>query len=282
MLTMDTGDGFTFTLRPRWGHGLAAHPQLAGVLERGRSDYEKLLDEIDLHQDVLRAIPQEGDPADPLSPRWNNIWFTALDAAVLVALLRSRKPKNYLEIGSGNSTMFASQAIRSASLPTIISSIDPRPRAEIDALCHRKIRAPLEDCAVAVFDDLNAGDILFLDSSHRVFMNSDVTVFFLEILPRLKPGILIHVHDIFLPADYPEDWNQSLFAEQYLLAAMLLCGAPPFRVVFPSYFICTDQGLSVRARALLEARGSAKALPFAYPNAGKTLSSSFWIETARL
>src|SRR5262249_14496937 len=134
MVTMDTGDGFTFTLRPRWGHGLATHPQLAANLARGRSHYETLLDEIDRHQDVLRAIPHEGDPADPLAPRWNNIWFTALDAAMLVTLLCSRKPKNYLEIGSGNSTMFASRAIRSAGLSTIISSIDPRPRAEIDAL----------------------------------------------------------------------------------------------------------------------------------------------------
>jgi predicted O-methyltransferase YrrM len=277
MLTMDTGDGFTFTLRPRWGHGLATHPQLAAVIERGRSDYAALLEEIDRHQDVLRAIPY--DAADPLVPRWNNFWFTSLDAAVLVALLRSRQPKNYLEIGSGNSTMFASRAIKSASLPTIISSIDPRPRAEVDALCQRKIRAPLEDCAVAVFDELNAGDVLFLDSSHRVFMNSDVTVFFLEILPRLKPGILIHVHDIFLPADYPPDWNQSLFAEQYLLAAMLLCGTPPFRVVFPSHFICNDKDLGARARALLEPRGASRAIPFNYPNAAKTLPSSFWIET---
>jgi predicted O-methyltransferase YrrM len=279
MLTMDTGDGFTFTLRPRWGHGLATHPQLAAVLERGRSDYAGLLEEIDRHQGVLRAIPY--DAADPLVPRWNNFWFTSLDAAVLVALLRSRKPKNYLEIGSGNSTMFASHAIKSAALPTVISSIDPRPRAEVDALCQRKIRAPLEDCAVAVFDELNAGDILFLDSSHRVFMNSDVTAFFLDILPRLKPGILIHVHDIFLPADYPPDWNQSLFAEQYLIAAMLLCGAPPFRVVFPSYFISTDKDLGARARALLEPRGASKTIPFNYPNAAKTLPSSFWIETVR-
>ena len=282
MLTMDTGDGRRFTLRSRWGHGEAVHPQLTAVLERGRSDYEALLDEIDRHQDVLRAIPLEPDRADPVAPCWNNIWFTALDAAVLVALLRSRKPKNYLEIGSGNSTMFASRAIRSGGLPTIISSIDPRPRAAIDALCQRKIRAPLEDCDIRIFGELDAGDFLFFDGSHRVFMNSDVTVFFLELLPRLKPGVLVHVHDIFLPADYPPDWNQSLFAEQYLLAAMLLCGAPPFRVIFPSHFICIDAALGARTRTILGARGGKPAIPFAYPNAAKTLPSSFWVETLRL
>jgi len=133
-----------------------------------------------------------------------------------------------------------------------------------------------------VFDELAAGDILFLDSSHRVFMNSDVTVFFLEILPRLKPGILVHVHDIFLPADYPPDWNQSLFAEQYLLAAMLLCGSPPFRVVFPSHFVAIDRELGARARAILGSHGTSQPIPFNYPNAAKTLPSSFWIETRRL
>ena len=121
----------------------------------------------------------------------------------------------------------ASRAIRSGDLPTMISSIDPHPHAAIDALCQRKIRAPLEDWEVAVFDELGPGDILFFDGSHQVFMNSDVTVFFLQIIPRLKSGVMVHVHDIFLPADYPPDWNQSLFAEQYLLAATMLCGAPP-------------------------------------------------------
>src|SRR5262245_57771879 len=274
MLTMDTEDGRRFTLRSRWGHGDATQPQLRGVLGRGRADYERLLAEIEQRADVLRTVRQEHDPKNPLEPCWNNIWFAALDATMLVSFLLARRPKNYLEIGSGNSTMFANHTRHAANLPTIISSIDPRPRAEIDALCHRKIRAPLEDCDVTLFDELSAGDILFFDGSHRVFMNSDVTVFFLEIMQRLKPGVLVHIHDIFLPADYPPDWSQSLFAEQYMLAAMLLCGAPPFRVIFPSYFVCSDAALSARTRAILGAMG----IPFNYPNAAKTLSSSFWLE----
>ena len=274
MLTMETDDGRRFTLRSRWGHGAAAHPQLLAALERDRADYERLLADMERQADMLRSVSQEHDPKSPLSPCWNNFWFTALDATMLVSFLLTRRPKNYLEIGSGNSTMFASHTLRAAALPTIISSIDPRPRAEIDALCHRKIRAPLEDCDIALFDELSAGDILFFDGSHRVFMNSDVTVFFLEIMQRLKPGVLVHIHDIFLPADYPPDWSQSLFAEQYMLAAMLLCGAPPFKVIFPSYFVCSDTALSARARTILGAMG----IPFNYPNAAKTLSSSFWLE----
>jgi predicted O-methyltransferase YrrM len=274
MLTMDTEDGRRFTLRSRWGHGIAAHPQLAAVLERSRADYERLLAEIEQHGEVLSSIRQEHDPNNPLAPCWNNIWFTALDATMLVSFLLARRPKNYLEIGSGNSTMFTSHTRHAANLPTVISSIDPRPRAEIDTLCQRKIRAPLEDCDLALFDELGAGDILFFDGSHRVFMNSDVTVFFLEVIQRLKPGVLVHIHDIFLPADYPPDWSQSLFAEQYMLAAMLLCGTPPFKVIFPGYFVCTDTALAARARALLGALG----IPFDYPNAARTLPSSFWLE----
>jgi Methyltransferase domain len=274
MLTMDTEDGRRFTLRSRWGHGAAAHPQLAAVLERSRADYERLLAEIEQHGEVLSSIRQEHDPNNPLAPCWNNIWFTALDATMLVSFLLARRPKNYLEIGSGNSTMFTSHTRHAANLPTIISSIDPRPRAEIDTLCQRKIRAPLEDCDLALFDELGAGDILFFDGSHRVFMNSDVTVFFLEVMQRLKPGVLVHIHDIFLPADYPPDWSQSLFAEQYMLAAMLLCGAPPFKVIFPGYLVCSDMALGAKARALLGALG----IPFNYPNAARTLPSSFWLE----
>jgi methyltransferase family protein len=274
MLTLDTEDGRRFTLRSRWGHGDAAHPQLLAVLERGRADYDQLLAEIEQHTAVLRAVRQEHDPKNPLAPCWNNIWFTALDATMLVSFLLARRPKNYLEIGSGNSTMFASHTRDAASLPTIISSIDPRPRAEIDSICQRKIRAPLEDCDLALFNELTAGDILFFDGSHRVFMNSDVTVFFLEVIQRLKPGVLVHIHDIFLPADYPPDWSQSLFAEQYMLAAMLLCGAPPFKVIFPGYFVGSDPALSAKARGILDAFG----IPFNYPNAARTLPSSFWLE----
>jgi len=277
MLTMETNDGRRFTLRSRWGQGAAEQPELAAILERGRADYERQLADIESHGDVLRAIRQERDPADSLAPCWNNIWFTALDAAALVSFLLSRRPKNYLEIGSGNSTMFASHTLRGAALPTIISSIDPRPRAEIDALCHRKIRAPLEDCDLSLFDELTTGDILFFDGSHRVFMNSDVTVFFLEVMQRIRPGVLVHIHDIFLPADYPPDWNESLFAEQYMLAAMLLCGTPPFKVIFPGYFVCSDAALGAQARAILGAMG----IPFNYPNAAKTLPSSMWLEMTR-
>jgi hypothetical protein len=104
--------------------------------------------------------------------------------------------------------MFARYAIRSGNLKTTISSIDPNPRADINKLCDHVFRANMEQFDPKLFQELEAGDILFFDGSHRIFSNTDVTVFFLEVLPRLKPGVLVHIHDIFLPA-IPSDLGRA-------------------------------------------------------------------------
>jgi hypothetical protein len=273
-------DNYRVTPLPRWGYGRPSHSQIQSVLERGRSGYEKVLDELDAQRAILHQISHVPVPAYPLAPFWNNPWFSTLDAAALVGLLISRKPRRYLEIGSGNSTMFAAYAIQTAKLPTTIISIDPHPRESIDTLCARTIREPLENCALDLFDELEAGDILFFDGSHRIFQNSDVTAFFLDVMPRLKPGILVHLHDIFLPIDYPPAWNTALYSEQYLLAAMLLCGQPPFRVVLPNQFVSLDPSLGGRVREIFSAPDVTKApdIPFSYVNQGDTLGCSFWLE----
>ena len=93
----------------------------------------------------------------------------------------------------------------------------------MDAVCDTVIRQPLETLDTAgIIENLQAGDILFVDGSHRCFTNSDVTVVFLEILPRLQPGVLVHFHDILLPYDYPPAWSRRYYSEQYLLACWLL------------------------------------------------------------
>ena len=142
----------------------------------------------------------------------------------------------YVEIGSGNSTKFVARAIADHRLDAEIISIDPEPRAEIDALCDQVLRSPLEHCDLGVFDTLGAGDIVFADNSHQSFMNSDVTVFFCEILPRLARGVIVGIHDIFLPDDYPADWAGRYYSEQYLLACYLLAETRRFDVVLPVHF----------------------------------------------
>ncbi len=275
--TRTVEDYYPVSPRPRWGHGLPVHARIEAVLERHRAAYEDALAALARHRSALHAIPHDPDPFRP-GPYWNNIFFSTLDAASLVGFLLSRQPRRYLEIGSGHSTLFARYAIAHGCLQTSLASIDPNPRANIDTLCDHVVRRPLEECDLAIFDELAPGDILFLDGSHRVFTNSDVTVFFLEIMPRLRPGVLIHLHDIFLPADYTPAWNRRLYSEQYLLGAMLLCAAPPFSVVLPNYFVCSDADLSARVRALF--RNDARPdIPFWYNNGAGMPGVSFWIET---
>ncbi len=164
-------------------------------------------------------------------------FIPGLDAVALYAFVADLAPALYVEVGSGNSTKFVARAIRDHALPTRVVSIDPFPRAEIDALCDEIVRQPAEDVDLALFDRLGDGDILFVDNSHRAFQNSDATVMFTEVVPALAPGVLVGVHDIFLPDDYPPQWTDRWYSEQYLLAAWLLGGAGGAEIVLPAHFI---------------------------------------------
>jgi len=225
---------------PRWGHGHAPHTALNAFLDSQRDDVARTLETIVAHREGLHQIAVEA--GDGL--HWNNIWFTGLDLAGLYALIASRAPARYVEIGSGFSTRVARRAVTDSGACTRIRSIDPAPRVECDALCDEVIRAPLGDAGSAVFDDLAAGDVLFFDSSHQAFQNSDVTILFLEVLPRLQPGVLIHIHDVWLPYDYPARWQHRYYNEQYLLAIMLLAAPERYQVLLPSRFVCEDPELS--------------------------------------
>jgi hypothetical protein len=161
--------------------------------------------------------------ANSTDPRWLNAFLSPLDAMSIYAAIASRRPATYLEIGSGNSTKFARRAIADLQLQTKIVSIDPHPRAEVDTICDRVMRSRLQDLEInRVTDQLSGGDVLFLDGSHRLFQNSDVAVFFMELLWSLPPGVFVGIHDIYLPFDYPQEWLDRFFSEQYVLAAILL------------------------------------------------------------
>jgi len=139
-------------------------------------------------------------------------------------------------------------------------------QAQINELCDTVVRQCLEDMDTAMFDELEAGDILFFDGSHHSFMSSDVVVFFLEILPRLRPGVILHIHDIFLPYDYPSEWVERYYTEQYLLAVALMAPQRNFDVVFPAHFVQRDPALS----ALLDAQVGPRAIGG---------GASFWLRT---
>ena len=230
---------YPVSTRPRYTKS-KPHSGIENSIIANCAAYEMELAEITRRTDLFATIG--ADASDTYSPNWMNEWLHALDAAALMHFLLKHKPARYTEIGSGNSTKFARRAVEFGRLSTTITSIDPHPRAEINNICDHVIRKPLEQTSLSFFDDLCPGDILFFDGSHRVFMNSDVIVFFLEVIPRLKPGVLIHVHDIFWPADYPPEWGERYYSEQYMLGMLLLFG--PYRTVLPNAFIANDRQLS--------------------------------------
>jgi hypothetical protein len=227
---------------PRFGYGRPEHSGIKTLLARNRSRYAERLNRFLALTDDLAAIPLQGRPAGTV-PYWDNTWLPPLDAFALYGFLVEANPRRYVEIGSGNSTKFARRAIEDHGLRTHVTSIDPAPRTHIDALCDVTIRSPLEETDLGIFAGLDAGDIVFLDGSHRVFMGSDVTVFFFEVMPLLRPGVLVHIHDILLPRDYPPYWRMRYYSEQYLLAAFLLADPARFEVELPNAFINGEDDL---------------------------------------
>ena len=250
--------------RPRWGYGLPGHARLYALIDQNRAAYQTLILSFANHRAALEAIPDTSPVEGP--EYWNNDYFSGLDAVALYGLLALHKPRRYFEIGSGYSTQLARRAVRDLSLPTTVLSIDPSPQSVISAACDRIIRQPLEDVDVSLFDELEAGDILFFDGSHHAFTNSDVVVFWMEILPRLKPGVLVQIHDIFLPYDYPPAWLDRYYSEQYLLAVALLNPSVALEVVFPVAFVGEDPALSRLVAETIGPRGTGS-------------GASFWLKT---
>jgi predicted O-methyltransferase YrrM len=247
------------------------HPKLDDIV-RSRTDvYADHLRRFVGLAPRLRAIPRTAAEGSPPSATWINPYQPPLDALALYGFLSTTDPKTYLEIGSGYSTRFARRAIDDGKLRSKIVSIDGEPRADIDAICDRVIRSPLEAVDLAIFDQLQAGDLLFIDSSHRCFMNSDVTVLFLEVLPNLPPGVLVQIHDIFIPYDYPMEWAERYYAEQYFLSVLLIAGSSKVVIELPNHFVTNDAALSAIPRPLWNELGMAN---------DPTHGFAFWLRTS--
>ena len=186
-------------------------------------------------------------------PNWDNGWLPPFDAISIYGFLAIRNPRYYVEVGSGNSTLFAAQAITDNNLRTKIISIDPFPRANIDKLCMEIFRVPFENMDLDFFSTLSYEDVLLIDNSHRSFPNSDVTVFFTEVLPRLPSGLLYALHDIFLPMDYPATWSNTelrWYNEQYLLCAYIIGGASGDKIKCPNSFLCSKSDVFTACNSL--------------------------------
>ncbi len=217
-----------------WGHvsqpaGLDLNP--AGHRQLLTQVFPSLIDGYD--------YASEG-PADEQLDRFYdfNGQFERQDPRVLFCMLRMIRPRRIIEIGSGYSTLLMMDVNRRfLGGETAITCVDPYPRpflrqahyaGEVTLLDRRA-----QDLPVGMLTALDAGDVLFVDSSHVSKTGSDVNRIVLQVLPRLKPGVYIHFHDIFIPDDYPKEWIEMGFSwnEQYLLQAFLDFN-PCFRVIY--------------------------------------------------
>ena len=231
-------------LKPRYGHGKPPHKDLYAIINAKREDYKSLISRALFYKENIWTIKDSKAENDHIQPVWNNGFLPGLDIIGIYIILAEFKPKKYIEIGSGNSTKVAYKAKTDLGLDTQIISIDPMPRAEIDQLADQIIRKPFEDIDFDIVEQLEENDILFVDNSHRILPNSDSMVFYMEILPRLKKGVIVHIHDIYLPYDYPQFMCDRFYSEQYGLAMYLLANPHKYSTLFPAYFISEDKELS--------------------------------------
>nr|WP_217355597.1 class I SAM-dependent methyltransferase [Ruegeria arenilitoris] len=198
-------------------------------------DIAELVAEYKVHAEALAALK---DPErNQTGYRIGNGYYDSPDADALYLMIRRFKPKRVVEVGCGNSTRVTRQAILDGGLETRITAIDPYPRADIAHVVDQFEQKRLEEVDASVFDQLEAGDVLFIDSSHVVRMSNDVAHLFCRIIPNLKPGVVIHVHDVFLPYEYPKRFFYDCpgWGEQYMLHALLQSGS--FSMLWPGYYL---------------------------------------------
>jgi predicted O-methyltransferase YrrM len=221
------------------------YPALCPLFEAARPRFSEVLEGIESHAGDLRSILRGRGPA-----RFDQSWFPRLDAAATYAIIRREKPRRIVEVGSGHSTRFMAQAVADGELSTRITCIDPAPRATLRKLDVEHQQVLLRDAGPAVFETLEAGDILFIDSSHIGMPGTDVDRLFLDVLPRLAGGTLIHVHDITLPYAYPEVWNWRGYNEQLLVGSLLQGGG--YELVFASHAVARGNGSALAQGILSE------------------------------
>lgn len=245
---------------PRWR---APYPAIEALFASREASFRAVLGLIEMQAETLTGF---GD-APPPAPRFAQDWFPRLDAAAAYAIVRARRPRRIVEIGSGHSTRFLARAIVDEGHDGALTAIDPAPRADIAGLANvALLRAPLQEIGLAPFEALKAGDLLFVDSSHVLMPGSDVDIVLNRILPMLQAGVLVHLHDVFLPDDYPPEWRWRSYNEQQGVAAHLIGGRlAPF---FASRYVATRMAEALSGTAVAR-----------LPLPAGAYESSLWTET---
>ncbi|NRA99187.1 MAG: class I SAM-dependent methyltransferase [Rhodobacteraceae bacterium] len=187
-------------------------------------------------------------PDDARTYFYGNTQFPVLDAEFLFTALCHFRPKAMIEVGSGYSSLITADVNRRILNGSLsFSCVEPYPHQflvdGVDGITDL-VMSKVEDLDLSFFDRLGDGDILFIDSSHVSKVGSDVNYLFFEVIPRLKPGVMVHIHDIFLPDDYPEIWaldQNRNWNEQYLLHAFLQFNSE-WKVMWSSHLMGTRHG----------------------------------------
>jgi len=181
----------------------------------------------------------------------DNGYYDTPDAEALYLMVRRFKPAQVIEVGCGNSTRITRQAVIDGGLDTKITAIDPYPRADVAHVVDCFEQNRLEEVDPNLFSSLKSGDILFIDSSHQVRMSNDVAHLFCRIIPALAPGVVIHVHDVFLPYEYPKRffYDCPSWGEQYILHTLLQGGG--YDLLWPGYHLQRGRPDAVKALPFL-------------------------------
>jgi hypothetical protein len=221
-------------------------------------------------------------PSTPHAYHRHNGYFESVDGFALYGMIREHRPRRIIEIGSGHSTRLMVHAIEAAraqhpGYECELTTIDPVGGEDLRGALPpsaRQIVKPVQEVPLDEFARLQAGDVLFIDSSHVLRLGSDVQYEMLEILPRVAPGVLVHVHDVFFPGEYPREWvleRHNFWNEQYILHAFLMFNSA-FEVLWCSNW------LRVRHEQRLLAAVPGYPEQAAEPVGGGT---SFWMRRAR-
>ena len=222
------------------------------------------------HQALFKKLRE-----DPVINRWafgadavSNIFCNTPDAEIYASMILDRGSKRVVEVGSGFSTIIAKRAIEYADLDTRIVVIDPYPRTDVRSVADELTLARVEQTGLLGLD-WSARDLLFIDSSHICKTRGDLPYLFCQLLPSLPSGVLVHVHDIFLPYDYPNLYDGWWHTEEYLLACTL-AHSTRYRVVMATHWLSRVHGAEME-KTFGPFSGTEASAPHHF-------GCSFWIE----
>ena len=244
-------------VRARENEIFARPPTVPGIDVREGDQLELVREFAALYADQPFGIKQQ----EGLRYHLDNQWFGFADGLMLHCMLRAKRPARIIEVGSG----FSSAAIldtRDRFLPDLeCTFVEPYPDrlrrllSDDDAQRNRIIEEPVQRVALDVFDDLRAGDFLFIDSTHVSKVGSDVNRLVFDVLPRLQPGVFVHFHDIGWPFEYPKQWVYAgrAWNEAYLVRALLTFSSA-FEIVLFNHYLSLFHGPEVEAAMPLWAR----------------------------